>query len=111
MTTSSARPLALVTGASSGIGADLARWRETAMIWCSLHAAGTDGGCRELQAYGAGSVVVAADLSSPAPLIGKAIETRGLMVEVWSTMPGSAHRPLRLTDPQDHEITRSTSWY
>ena len=66
--TSPTRPVALVTGASSGIGADLAR--ELArdghdLVLTARRQAPMEALTAELEAYGAGSVVVAADLSQP----------------------------------------------
>ena len=85
--TSSTRPLALVTGASSGIGADLARELArdghdivlTARTLAPMHELAA-----ELEAYGASIVVLAADLSKPgaAASLVSAIEEHGLSVEV-----------------------------
>jgi uncharacterized protein len=85
--TSPTRPLALVTGASSGIGADLAR--ELArdghdLVLTARRQAPMEALAIELEAWGATSVVTTADLSRPgaAAELVKAIETRGLMIEV-----------------------------
>ena len=85
--TSPTRSVALVTGASSGIGADLAR--ELArdghdLVLTARWQAPMEALAAELEAYGAGSVVVAADLSKPgaAAALASAIEARGLTVEV-----------------------------
>ena len=85
--TSPTRPVALVTGASSGIGADLAR--ELArdghdLVLTARRQAPMEALAAELKAWGATSVVTAADLSRPgaAAELANAIETRGLMVEV-----------------------------
>jgi short-subunit dehydrogenase len=84
---SAARPLALVTGASSGIGADLARELArdgydlllTARTVAPMQALAT-----ELEARGAHSVVIPADLSKPgaAAELASAIDARGLNVDV-----------------------------
>jgi short-subunit dehydrogenase len=85
--TSPARPLALVTGASSGIGADLAR--ELArdghdLVLAARTVAPMENLAAELRAHGAGSVVIAADLSQAggAAELLSAIEARGLTVDV-----------------------------
>jgi short-subunit dehydrogenase len=81
------RPLALVTGASSGIGADLAR--ELArdghdLVLAARTVAPMQTLAAELEAHGAKSVVMTADLSQPegtAALV-RGIESRGLRVDV-----------------------------
>ena len=83
--TSTTRPLAVVTGASSGIGADLARELArdgydlvlTARTLAPMHALAA-----ELEAQGASSVILPADLSKPgaAAELANAIEARGLRV-------------------------------
>jgi short-subunit dehydrogenase len=85
--TSPTRPLALVTGASSGIGADLAR--ELArdgydLVLAARTVAPMENLAAELRAHGAGTVVIAADLSQPraAAALISAIEARGLAVDV-----------------------------
>jgi uncharacterized protein len=85
--TSPARPLALVTGASSGIGAELAR--ELArdghdLVLAARTLPAMQALATELAEYGAGSVVIAADLSQPggAAALANAVETRGLSIEV-----------------------------
>jgi short-subunit dehydrogenase len=85
--TSPTRPLALVTGASRGIGADLAR--ELArdghdLVLSARTPAPMQALAAELEAYGATTIVVSADLSKPgaaAELAGE-IEARGLSVDV-----------------------------
>src|SRR6516164_3967053 len=84
---SSPRPLALVTGASSGIGADLAR--ELArdghdLILAARTVAPMEKLAAELSAHGAETMVIAADLSQPnsAAALASAIEARGLTVDV-----------------------------
>jgi short-subunit dehydrogenase len=87
MMTSPTRPLALVTGASSGIGADLAR--ELArdghdLVLTARNVAPMEKLAAELEAHGAAGVVIAADLSKPgaAEALAGAIEARGLTVDV-----------------------------
>ena len=84
---SAARPLALVTGASSGIGADLAR--ELAkdghdLVLSARTVAPMNALAVELEAYGARSVVIAADLGRPgaAAELASELETRGLQIDV-----------------------------
>jgi uncharacterized protein len=81
------RPLAVVTGASSGIGAELAR--ELAgdgydLVLAARTLAPMEALATELEARGANSVVIAADLSKPgaATTLADAIDTRGLQVDV-----------------------------
>jgi len=85
--TGQARPRALVTGASSGIGAELARELAkdghdlvlTARTLPPMQALAV-----ELRAAGADTVVIAADLSKPdaAEALVSEIETRGLRIDV-----------------------------
>src|SRR5262249_9607095 len=84
---SSLRPLALVTGASSGIGADLAR--ELArdgydLVLAARTVAPMERLAAQLAAHGAGVVVIAADLSQPgsAAVLVSEIEGRGLAIDV-----------------------------
>jgi uncharacterized protein len=84
---SPARPLALVTGASSGIGADLAR--ELArdghdLVLAARTMAPMEILAAELAALGTGTVIIPADLSQPggAAALANAIEARGLTVDV-----------------------------
>src|SRR5438094_9734551 len=81
------RPLALVTGASSGIGAD--RARELArdghdLVLTARRVEPMNALAAELEAYGARSIVITADLSRPggAAELAAEIETRGLTIEV-----------------------------
>jgi len=85
--TSSARPLALVTGASSGIGADLVR--ELArdghdLVLAARTVAPMEALATEVAAHGAGTVVIPMDLSQPgaAASLARAIEARGLTLDV-----------------------------
>ena len=85
--TSPTRPLALVTGASSGIGADLARelGRDGHdLVLAARTVAPMENLAAELRAQGAGTVVIAADLSQPggAAALASAIEARGIAVDV-----------------------------
>ena len=84
---SSARPLALVTGASSGIGADLAR--ELArdghdLVLTARSVAPMEKLAAEFAAHGAGAVVIPADLSQPggAAALANAIVARGSALDV-----------------------------
>ena len=84
---SPARPLALVTGASSGIGADLAR--ELAkdghdVVLTARSLAPMEALAAELERYGANSIVIPADLSNPEARkeLANAAETRGLKIDV-----------------------------
>jgi uncharacterized protein len=87
MITGDSRPLALVTGASSGIGVDLAR--ELArdghdLVLVARTLAPMRALAAELEAQGANTAVIAADLSKPgaaAALAGE-IGSRGLQVDV-----------------------------
>ena len=81
------RPLALVTGASSGIGADLAR--ELArdghdLVLAARSVAPMETLAAEVAAHGAGTVVIPADLNQPgaAAALASAIEARGLTLDV-----------------------------
>jgi short-subunit dehydrogenase len=85
--TSATRPRALVTGASSGIGIELAR--ELArdghdLVLSARRAAPMHALAAELAAYGADSVVIPADLSKPAAAseLATAVETGGLQIDV-----------------------------
>jgi short-subunit dehydrogenase len=87
MTTSNARPLALVTGASSGIGANLAR--ELAndghdLILCARRVEPMQALADELKPTGADCTIIAADLSKSgaAGALVREIEARALAVDV-----------------------------
>jgi hypothetical protein len=81
------RPLGLVTGASSGIGADLAR--ELArdghdVVLSARSLAPMQHLAAELESYGANSIVIPADLSKPGAgqELAEAVAARGLEIEV-----------------------------
>src|ERR1700757_591201 len=85
--TGSVRPLALVTGASSGIGADLAR--ELArdghdLVLSARTLAPMQALAADLEAYGANSTIVPADLGSPGGVreLVDAVEAHGFEVDV-----------------------------
>ena len=85
--TNPTRPLALVTGASSGIGADLAR--ELAkdghdLVLSARTVPAMEALAAELEAYGASSVVIAADLAKPraAAELAGTLDSRGLRIDV-----------------------------
>ncbi|MGH7063574.1 MAG: SDR family NAD(P)-dependent oxidoreductase [Stellaceae bacterium] len=85
--TGTGRPVALVTGASSGIGADLAR--ELAhdghdLVLTARRAPPMRALAAEIEAAGAAAVVIPADLSQPgaAAALTAAIDERGLTIDV-----------------------------
>jgi uncharacterized protein len=87
MMTNATRPIALVTGASSGIGADLAR--ELArdgydLVLSARTVAPMQALAAELEAHGANATVIAADLGQPgaAARLVSEIESRGLTIDV-----------------------------
>jgi uncharacterized protein len=91
--TSSPRPLALVTGASSGIGASLAR--ELAkdghdLILCARRVGPMQSLADEFKALGSHSTIIAADLSQSgaAAALVQDIEARGLTVDVLINAAG-----------------------
>ena len=115
--TSPTRPLALVTGASSGIGADLARELASDghdLVLTARNVAAMEKLAAELEAHGAAGVVIAADLSKPgaAEALAGAIESRGLTVDVLVNMPGSVPSAgsTRWIGCGSARCSRSTSW-
>jgi hypothetical protein len=87
MDSTTTRPLALVTGASGGIGAELAR--ELArhghdLVLAARNVAAMEAIADELRASGAGVTVIAADLSRPGAALALAedIAGRGLAIEI-----------------------------
>jgi short-subunit dehydrogenase len=84
---SSNRPLALVTGASGGLGAELARElarRGHDLVLAARSVAPMEALAAELQALGAAATVIAADLGKPgaAATLAHDIASRGLVVDV-----------------------------
>jgi short-subunit dehydrogenase len=85
--TTHARPFALVTGASGGIGADLAR--ELArdghdVVLVARSVAPMEALASELQTLGAATTIIPADLAVPGASegLGRELETRGLVIDV-----------------------------
>jgi len=103
--TSPTRPLALVTGASSGIGADLARelGRDGHdLVLAARTVAPMEKLAAELTAHGAGTVVIPADFSQrgAAAALASAIESRGMTVDVLVNNAGiGAVGPFDEADP------------
>jgi len=107
---SNARPIALVTGASSGIGANLAR--ELAkdghdLILSARRVEPMQVLAKELNSVGANSTIIAADLrdSGAAAVLVRDIETQGLAVDVLINAAGlgangrfDASDPVRVTE-------------
>jgi short-subunit dehydrogenase len=101
----SSRPLALVTGASSGIGADLAR--ELArnghdLVLTARRVEPMRALAAELSALGAASTVIPADLSKPgaAAALAADISSRGLVLDVLINNAGlGAGGPFHESDP------------
>ena len=101
----SGRPLALVTGASSGIGADLAR--ELArnghdLVLTARRVEPMRALATELSALGAASTVITADLSKPgaAAALAADISSRGLVLDVLINNAGlGAGGPFHESDP------------
>jgi short-subunit dehydrogenase len=108
--TSAARPLALVTGASSGIGASLAR--ELAkdghdLVLVARRVAPMRALADELRADGANSIIIAVDLSKVGAAAGlvQDIKARGLAIDVLINAAGlgtngrfDASDPLRISE-------------
>jgi short-subunit dehydrogenase len=107
---SNARPIALVTGASSGIGANLAR--ELAkdghdLILSARRVEPMQVLAKELKSVGANSTIITADLSDSgsAAVLVRDIETQGLAVDVLINAAGlgangrfDASDPVRVTE-------------
>src|SRR5450631_4468677 len=81
------RPVALITGASSGIGADLAR--ELArhghdLVLTARRVEPMRALADELKAHGATSTVISSDLSKPgaAEVLASELQSRGLVIDV-----------------------------
>jgi hypothetical protein len=99
------RPLALVTGASSGIGVDLAR--ELArhghdLVLSARRVEPMRALARELEGVGAASTVIAADLSKTgaAAMLANELHTRGLTIDVLINNAGlGAGGPFHESDP------------
>jgi short-subunit dehydrogenase len=99
------RPLALVTGASSGIGADLAR--ELArhghdLVLTARRVEPMRALADELRALGCESTIIAADLSKPgaAAVLARELESRALVLDVLVNNAGlGAGGPFHESDP------------
>jgi short-subunit dehydrogenase len=99
------RPLALVTGASSGIGADLAR--ELArdghdLVLTARRVEAMAAFARELEGHGAAATIVAADLARPgaAARLAEDLAGRGLTIDVLINNAGlGANGPFAQSDP------------
>ena len=94
---SSARPVALVTGASAGIGAALAR--EAAndghdLVLVARRREPMEALAAELKSTGAEITVISADLGKPgaAAALMKTVEERGLVIDTLINMPALAIR-------------------
>jgi uncharacterized protein len=117
---SNARPLALVTGASSGIGAYLAR--ELAkdghdLILAARRIEPMRALAEELKADGANSIIIAVDFSKAGAAAGLAqdIKTRGLAIDVLINAAGvgangrfDASDPLRVSEMLQVNVVAST---
>ena len=99
------RPLALVTGASSGIGASLARELATDghdLILCARRIEPMRALANELKAIGCACSIIAADLgkSGAAAALVQEIEAKGLIVDVLINAAGfGVNGRFDLTDP------------
>jgi short-subunit dehydrogenase len=103
--TPSTRPLALVTGASSGIGIDLAR--ELArdgydLVLSARRVEPMQKLAEELKGLGAATTILAADLSKPgaAPALARDLDARGLVIDCLINNAGLGDNgPFHAGDP------------
>jgi short-subunit dehydrogenase len=114
---SSNRPVALITGASSGIGAALARElarRGHDLVLSARSLAPMEALAEELRGLGAAAAVIAADLVQPgaAASLAAQLESRGIEVEVLVNNAGlGAFGRFDGIDPaRNTRCCRLTSW-